>query len=78
VFGALFASRVYIQEKVHHGVVVTPAASLREGPERTARAQMEVHEGLKVRLLSEVGDFVRVRLANGVEGFLLASQIGKI
>jgi len=78
VFGLLLASRIYIQEKVHHGVVVSSSASLREGPERTAKELMQVHEGLKARLLNEVGNFLRVRLANGVEGFVKTSQVGRI
>jgi tetratricopeptide (TPR) repeat protein len=78
VFGGLFASRIYLQEKVHHGVVIPTTAALREGPEQSAKVQMEVHEGLKVRLLNEVGDHTRVKLANGVEGFILSSQIGRI
>jgi hypothetical protein len=78
VFGLLFSSRVYIQERVHHGVVVSSTVSLREGPERTARELMQVHEGLKVRLLNEVDDYLRIRLANGVEGFVKTSQVGRI
>jgi hypothetical protein len=78
VFGLLFSSRVYIQEKVHHGIVVAPTGSLREGPENGAKVLMEVHEGLKVRLLDEMGEYSRVRLANGVEGFVRSSQIGAI
>jgi hypothetical protein len=78
VFGVLMASRIYIQEKVHHGVVVAVTTSLREGPGKTAKEIMQLHEGLKVRLLNEVGDHIRVRLANGVEGFLQASHLGKI
>jgi len=78
VFGVLMASRIYIQEKVHHGVVVAMTTSLREGPERTTKEIMQLHEGLKVRLLNEVGDHIRVRLANGVEGFLQASHLGRI
>ena len=78
MFGLLFSSRVYIQEKVHHGIVVAPTGSLREGPERGAKVLMEVHEGLKVRLLDEIDDYTRVRLANGVEGFIRSSNIGAI
>ncbi len=78
VFGLLFSSRVYIQEKVHHGIVVAATSSLREGPEHSAKVLMEVHEGLKVRLLSEISEYNRVRLANGVEGFIRSSQIGAI
>jgi hypothetical protein len=78
VFGILFAGRIYVEERVHHAVVVAGAASLLEGPDRMAKSLMEVHEGLKVRWLSEVGDYARVRLSNGVEGFIQNSQIGKI
>jgi hypothetical protein len=78
VAGGLLASRIWLAERVHHAVVVAPAAALREGPERSAKSLMEVHEGLKVRLLSSAGDHVRVRLENGVEGFLAESQIGRI
>ncbi len=78
VFGLLLASRIYLQEKVHHGVVIAASLPIREGPERTAKVLMEVHEGLKVRYLKEVGDFMRVRLSNGVEGFIQSSQLGRI
>jgi hypothetical protein len=78
VLGALLGSRIWLEERVHHAVVVAAAAPLREGPERSAKSLMEIHEGLKVRLLSQAGEHVRVRLENGVEGFLLESQIGKI
>ncbi len=78
IFGLLLSSRIYIQEKVHHGVVISSTASLREGPERTAKELMQVHEGLKIRLLNEVGDYLRVRLANGVEGFVKTGQVGRI
>jgi len=78
VLGLLLFSRIYVQERVHHGVIVARTAALREGPGRSAAVQMEVHAGLKVRLLNEVGDHVRVRLANGVEGFVQQGELGRI
>jgi hypothetical protein len=78
VFGVLLGSRIYIQEIVHHGVVISQTAGLREGPDRNAKMLMELHEGLKLQLLSEVGEYTRVRLQNGVEGFLLRDQFGEI
>ena len=57
---------------------MSATAALREGPERVASVLMEVHAGLKVRLLNEVGDYTRVRLANGVEGFVASQQVGRI
>ncbi len=78
LFGVLLGSRIYVQEIVHHGIVVSQTAGLREGPDRNAKMLMELHEGLKLQLLSEVGDYARVRLQNGVEGFLLRDQFGEI
>ncbi len=77
-FGVLLFSRIYIQEKVHHGIVISDTAPLREGPGRSSGVLMEIHAGLKVRLLNDVDNYVRVRLANGVEGFVLRKQLGKI
>lgn len=78
VMGTLLFARIYVQERVHHGVVIAPTAALREGPGRAAKVEMEIHAGLKVRVLNEVGDHVRVRLANGVEGFIPDRQLGRI
>ncbi len=77
-FGVLLFSRIYIQEKVHHGIVVSETVPLREGPSRSSGVLMEIHAGLKVRLLNEVDNYIRVRLANGVEGFVLQGQVGQI
>lgn len=78
LLGSLLCARIYVDARVHHGVVVQKTAELREGPVRTAKVVMEIHEGLKVRLLRDVGDFVEVRLANGVEGYMARSQVGVI
>ena len=78
VLALLFFSRIYLEERVHHGVVISKTVALREGPERSAKVFLEVHDGLKVRVLNQVGDFVRVRLSNGVEGFVASSQLGRI
>jgi tetratricopeptide (TPR) repeat protein len=78
VIGLFFSAAWYASEHLRQAVVIAPVAELREGPENTARVQMEVHEGLKVRLLQPAGDFVRVRLANGLEGYLRSDSLGEI
>ena len=78
ILGLMLGSRIYLQKQVHHAVVIAPVVKLLEGPQPTAKVLMEVHEGLKVRLLSEVSDYHRVRLANGVEGFVQLSQVSEI
>jgi len=78
VVGLFFSAAWYAAEHLRQAVVIAPVAELREGPDNAARVQMEVHEGLKVRLLQPVGDFVRVRLANGLEGYLRSDSLGEI
>ncbi len=78
ILGGMLGSRLYVQKQVHHAVVIAPTVKLLEGPQPTAKVLMEIHEGLKVRLLSEASDYHRVRLANGVEGFVPLSHIGEI
>ena len=78
VLGVLLFSHIYVQERVHHGVIVVGTAPLREGPGRATKPLMELHAGLKVRVLNEVAGHIRVQLANGVEGFVLDRQLGRI
>lgn len=78
IFGALLANRIYIQESTRYAVVINTVTSLREGPERFAKEKMEIHEGLKVQLLKHTGEYTRIQLANGVEGFIKTDHLGKI
>ncbi|RME28595.1 MAG: hypothetical protein D6806_02645, partial [Deltaproteobacteria bacterium] len=78
ILGLLFAGRMYLHEKVHYGIVLEREVRLLEGPDRNAGVLVELHEGLKVRLLAEAGGFVRVKLANGVEGYLPHGSVGQI
>ncbi len=50
-------------------VVLVPVTQVRKAPEEKAAVSFEVHAGLKVRLVEESGNFVRIRLPNGLEGW---------
>lgn len=68
---------------VHHraasrGVVVVDRTAVREGPAVDFKSSFEVHEGLEVRVVARDGDYVRVRLPNGVEGWVAASDVPTI
>ena len=77
-FGLVMVGGIYVREKVHQAVIVSPTTPLLEGPQKHAQKQMELHEGLKIRVLNEVGDYARVRLPIGVEGFIQSSHLGGI
>jgi tetratricopeptide (TPR) repeat protein len=51
-------------------VVVLAVAPVREGPDRALRPAFELHEGTVVRVIEARGDAFRVRLANGLEGWV--------
>lgn len=56
-------------------VVIAPATPVREGPETALQPSFELHEGAEVRVLEVRGPAVRVRLGNGLEGWVAASDL---
>lgn len=60
--------------QVRHAVVVAASSAVREGPASDFRTAFEIHEGLKVRVVREKDGFLRVRLPNGSEGWVVAAD----
>ncbi len=75
--GALLALKART-ERVPQGVVVGRVIQVREGPRAALRPVFELHEGTKVRVLEASGDYLRVRLANGLEGWVPRSELAVI
>jgi len=67
--GAVLATHLYSQEAVHEGVVLARTLPVHEVPEPKSKVSFELHPGVKLRMLDRSGDFVRVRLPNGLEGW---------
>ncbi|MFN0062143.1 MAG: SH3 domain-containing protein [Myxococcaceae bacterium] len=82
ICGALFVASAValgahvLQASVGEAVVLADAASVRELPAETAKVTFEVHGGLKVRILETTGGFSRIRLPNGLEGWVLTAGLG--
>jgi hypothetical protein len=77
IAGALWFAGAH-QRSVPYAVVTAKVAEVRSGPAADLKANFEVHEGLKVLVQSRAGDYYRVRLANGLEGFLKADEVEPI
>ena len=75
VSGAGFAAHVYVARTVRDAVIVVDTARVREAPVESARSAFELHAGLKVRIAEESGKFTRVRLPNGLEGWVERSNV---
>lgn len=74
----LVSGHIYYLERVELGVVVSDRAFLREGADETLQERAEVHPGLRVRILDRETGWLRVRLANKVEGWIPQHAIGEL
>jgi len=70
-FGAAASHRLTLKR----AVVVAQAAPAREGPSERAASHFEVHEGTALRVEDEEQGFRRVRLANGLTGWVPAAAV---
>jgi tetratricopeptide (TPR) repeat protein len=78
VAGASLAAKLDAERNRTEAIVVTENAYVRSGPGEASPRLAEIHEGLKVRVLSEREGFVQVSLANGLTGWLPKVQVETI
>jgi tetratricopeptide (TPR) repeat protein len=76
VLAAAVAAGSAVWERIaaRRAVVVAPPASAREGPGDQAAIRFEVHEGTAVRVEDEAQGYRRVKLANGLTGWVPAKS----
>jgi len=72
--GALLAGKAS-DRRTPTAVVIAPATPVREGPSRTLKAAFELHEGTTVRILEAKGELARIRLLNGLEGWVASADL---
>jgi tetratricopeptide (TPR) repeat protein len=75
--GILLLGRMNL-DRIPFGIVLPDMVAVKEGADAGYRTSFEVHAGLRVRLLDRDQDWVRVRLANGLEGWLRAEDVGRL
>jgi SH3-like domain-containing protein len=73
--GLLLLGRMNL-DRIPYAVVLPDSVAVKEGADTNFRTSFEVHGGLRVRVLDRDQDWVRVRLANGLEGFVRAEDLG--
>ena len=72
--GALLAGKA-ADRRTPSAVLIAPASAVREGPSRTLKPAFELHEGTTVRVLEAQGDVARVKLLNGLEGWVASADL---
>jgi hypothetical protein len=68
--GIYLGMRIYHEETVEEGIIVADQGTARSGPGEEQTTVFVVHEGTKVRIARRQGDWLLVRLTNGLGGWL--------
>jgi len=59
-------------------IVMSPVASVKSSPGEAGNSIFVLHEGTKVNLLDELGEWTRIELSDGRQGWIAAGSIIKI
>ena len=72
--GMAFAQKRAL-ERTDEAIVTALSVSVRSMPDASGTELFTVHEGMKVRLTDEVGEWVEVQFPNGSKGWVLSRQL---
>jgi len=61
-----------------YAIIVTPSVTVKGAPDNSGTSLFLVHEGLKVRVVGELGNWYNIRLADGNEGWVAKTDLEKI
>lgn len=82
VFGILLTGLAKVQyghlTRQDFAVVVADEVHVLSGPSPRETTSFTVHEGIRCQILAETEDWVRIRLANGYNGWMLKTKIERI
>lgn len=76
--GGLLAGRWWLVERAEYGIVLADEAQVKEGPDPSYQTSFVVHGGLRARAVGHDAGWVRVRLSNGLEGWLQDREFGRL
>ena len=76
--GTLLGARLYLADRVEQAIVLPDVVQVKEGPDPNYQSVFGVHAGLRVRITEKEQDWVRVRLANGLEGWMRERDLGRL
>ena len=75
--GALLVGRAQL-DRIPFGVVLPDAVAFKDGADVNYKTAFEGHAGLRVRIVDRDQDWLRVRLGNGLEGWVKGQDVGKL
>ncbi len=60
------------------GIVMSKETAFRNAPNENAAVTATLHEGIKLEIVDKIGELTKVKLANGEEGWVTATDLEKI
>jgi uncharacterized protein YgiM (DUF1202 family) len=76
--GALLAGRVVLTTQMERAIVLPDTLAVHEGPDANYQTTFTIHAGLQVRITEHDQDWIRVRLQNGLEGWVPLRAVGRL
>jgi SH3-like domain-containing protein len=77
IIGTLLLGRAAL-DRIPFAIVLAEEVPVKEGADPNYRTSFQVHAGLKVRLLDRDHEWVRIRLPNGLEGWVRDGSVGRL
>ncbi len=78
LFAAIFFWQWYEQKTEQYGIVLEQRVIAQSSPGADATEVFIIHEGAKVKLQEQTGEWLRIRLADGKVGWLKSESVAKI
>ncbi len=75
--GALLVGRAFL-DRIPFAIVLPDKIQVKEGADANHHTSFELHAGLKLRLLETDRDWVRIQLPNGLQGWVLRKDVGRL
>jgi hypothetical protein len=74
----LLRVQVYVHAEVHQAIVTADQVIMREGADPRSAERGKLHPGVRVRLRGQEPGWLRIQLANGMEGWVPDSAVGRL
>lgn len=78
IFISTTGIKIFQNHHYREAVLLAPSLEVRSGPGSDNTALFTIHEGLKVRIRAERGEWVQIRLENGLSGWAKKDEMGII
>ncbi len=75
VVGIYIASNV---DKANEAIIMAPVSTIKSSPDASGKEIFILHEGTKVRVLDELSGWKKIKISNGNQGWIEATNIERI